>query len=217
MHGLMDLSHILPDDFDITKIDCFSLSDGLWTARIPLGEDDLFAVYTYDGKTMNADVVDQEGEKFALFSLPNPGAFASKVREEVEEIFSSLVISFGDDSSIIRERVMSLFREKYGIEGEMPWKDDDESVVFRSLKNKKWIGIMLSVPSSKLGLPGEKKVDIVNIKHSESHVPFVIDHRFIFPAWHMNKNTWITVLLSKELDWDLFTSFVEESRELVEG
>ena len=33
----------------------------------------------------------------------------------------------------------------------------------------------------------------------------------------MSKKTWITVLLSKDLDWEYFTSLVEESRRLVEG
>ncbi|MGN1190288.1 MAG: MmcQ/YjbR family DNA-binding protein [Candidatus Ornithospirochaeta sp.] len=213
----MDLSHLLPSDFDITLFDCFSFDKGIWKAIVPLKEDDLFAVYSYDGKTMDAHVEDQEGERFTLFSLPNPGAFASKIREEVEDILSSLIFSISDDSSFFRDKVISLFKEKYKIEGEKPWKDDDESIVFRSSFNNKWIAIMLSVSSSKLGIPGEKKVDIVNIKHSQSDVPCVIDHHFIFPAWHMNKKTWITVLLSKDLDWDFFASLVEESRNLVEA
>ena len=217
MHGVMDLTFILPDDFNISDLDCFIYDKGLWTARIPLKEDDLFAIYSYDGKTMNVDVRDGEGEKYALFSHPNPGAFASIIRDEVEAILSSLILPLQNMQFDMRKKVISLFKDKYGIEGETPWKDDDTSVVFRSLKNNKWIAIMLQIPSCKIGLKGEGKVDIVNIKHTESNVPCITDHRFIFPAWHMNKKSWITVLLSKELDWDYFASLVEESRTLVEG
>ncbi|MGN0831118.1 MAG: MmcQ/YjbR family DNA-binding protein, partial [Candidatus Ornithospirochaeta sp.] len=102
------------------------------------------------------------------------------------------------------------------IEGEMPFSDDDTSIVFRSLKNKKWIGIMMNIPSSRLNIPGEENVDVINLKHSQSMIFSLIDNRFIFPAWHMNKKTWITVLLSPDLDWDFFSSLLEESRRLVE-
>ena len=116
----------------------------------------------------------------------------------------------------VRDKVISLFHEKYGIEGEMPFSDDDTSIVFRSLKNKKWIGIMMNIPSSRLNIPGEENVDVINLKHSQSMIPSLIDNRFIFPAWHMNKKTWITVLLSPDLDWGFFSSLLEESRRLVE-
>ena len=211
----MDLTHLLPSDFSISLFDCFSFSDGIWKARIPLEEEDLFAVYSYDGETMRADVVDGEGEKFSLFYLTNPGPFSSKIRDEVERILSSMIFSLSSREKV-RDKVISLFREKYGIEGEMPFSDDDTSIVFRSLKNKKWIGIMMNIPSSRLNIPGEENVDVINLKHSQSKIPSLIDNRFIFPAWHMNKKTWITVLLSPDLDWDFFSSLLEESRRLVE-
>lgn len=212
----MDLSHLLPSNFSISLLDCFSFSDGIWKARIPLEEEDLFVVYRYDGETMRADVVDGEGEKFSLFYLTNPGPFSSKIRDEVEKILSSMVFSLSSREEKARDKVISLFHEKYGIEGEMPFSDDNTSIVFRSLKNKKWIGIMMNIHSSRLSIPGEENVDVINLKHSQSKIPSLIDNRFIFPAWHMNKKTWITVLLSPDLDWDFFSSLLEESRRLVE-
>ena len=216
MHGLMDLSHLLPSDFSICRLEGFSLSENIWRAKIPLTEEDLFAIYSYDGERMKADVVDGEGEKFSLFYLTNPGPFSSKIREEVENILSSMIYSLSPKEEKVRDRVISLFLDKYGIEGEMPWSDDNTSIVFRSNKNKKWIGIMMDIPPSKLNLHGEENVDVINLKHTQSKIPSLIDNRYIFPAWHMNKNTWITVLLSSDLDWDFFSSLVEESRRLVE-
>ena len=211
----MDLSHLLPSDFSICRLEGFSLSENIWRAKIALTEEDLFAIYSYDGEKMKADVVDGEGEKFSLFYVTNPGPFSSKIRDEVEKILSSMVFSLASREEM-RDKVISLFHEKYGIEGEMPFSDDDTSIVFRSLKNKKWIGIMMNIPSSRLNIPGEENVDVINLKHSQSMISSLIDNRFIFPAWHMNKKTWITVLLSPDLDWDFFSSLLEESRRLVE-
>lgn len=212
----MDLSHLLPSDFSICRLEGFSLSENIWRAKISLTEEDLFAIYSYDGEKMKADVVDGEGEKFSLFYVTNPGPFSSKIRDEVEKILSSMVYSLSPKEEKVRDRVISLFLDKYGIEGEMPWSDDNTSIVFRSNKNKKWIGIMMDIPPSKLNLHGEENVDVINLKHTQSKIPSLIDNRYIFPAWHMNKKTWITVLLSSDLDWDFFSSLVEESRRLVE-
>lgn len=211
----MDLSHILPLSFDISSLSSFSEEDGLWKAKFPLEEDDLFVVYTYRDGKMEADVEDGEGEKYALFSLPSPGAFVSKLREEAEGILTSLVFPTLSCSNPLEDRVISLFQEKYGIKADAPW-EDDSSLVFRSPCNGKWIALMMHIPSSKLGIPGEDKVFVVNMKHDEEAIPSLVDRRFVFPAWHMSKKTWITVLLSPELDWDFFSSLVERSRELVE-
>ena len=212
----MDLSYLLPSDFSICRLEGFSLSENIWRVKIPLTEEDLFAIYSYDGEKMKADVVDGEGEKFSLFYVTNPGPFSSKIREEVEKILSSMIYSLSPKGEKVRDRVISLFLDKYGIEGEMPWSDDNTSIVFRSNKNKKWIGIMMDIPCSRLKLQGEERVDVINLKHTQSKIPSLIDNRSIFPAWHMNKKTWITVLLSSDLDWDFFSSLVEESRRLVE-
>ena len=212
----MDLSYLLPSDFSICRLEGFSLSENIWRVKIPLTEEDLFAIYSYDGEKMKADVVDGEGEKFSLFYVTNPGPFSSKIRDEVEKILSSMIYSLSPKEEKVRDRVISIFLDKYGIEGEMPWSDDNTSIVFRSNKNKKWIGIMMDIPCSRLKLQGEERVDVINLKHTQSKIPSLIDNRSIFPAWHMNKKTWITVLLSSDLDWDFFSSLVEESRRLVE-
>ena len=216
MHGLMDLTHLLPSNFSLSIPSCFTEDKGSWRAKLPLEEEGLSVVYTYDGETMRADVLDEEGEKISLFYLSNPGPFASKIRDEVEKLLSSLVLPPFSSDSDYREKVFSLLRNRYGIEGEVPWSDDDTSIVFRSPKNRKWIGIMMNISSNKLDIPGEEKIDVINLKHSQSDIPSLIDHRFIFPAWHMNKKTWITVLLSSDMDWEVFSSLVEESRRLVE-
>ena len=212
----MDLSHLLPSGFSICRLEGFSLSENIWRAKIPLTEEDLFVIYSYDGEKMKADVVDGEGEKFSLFYVTTPGPFSSKIRDEVERILSSMIYSLSPKEEKVRDRVISLFLDKYGIEGEMPWSDDNTSIVFRSNKNKKWIGIMMDIPPSRLKMQGEENVDVINLKHTQSKIPSLIDNRYIFPAWHMNKKTWITVLLSSDLDWDFFSSLVEESRRLVE-
>ena len=185
--------------------------------EIPLEEEGLKALLTYDGEMLNASVFDSEGERYVLFDIDPPGAFVAKLREEVKaKTEEALGIRTPESTLALREKVISLFSERFGISDTYPWKDDNESAVFRSSSNGKWVAIMMKIPLSRLGFSGEKMGYVVNLKHDEERIPLIVDHTHIFPAWHMSKRHWITVVISSGLDWDKFAALVERSIALVE-
>ena len=107
-----------------------------------------------------------------------------------------------------RQTVFDHIRKKYKVLPEYPWRRYDTNAVFRHKDNKKWFALVMEVDRNKLGLSGSGKVDVVNLKVED---PFFRDvlvrEAGIFPAYHMNKLHWITVLLDgtvpEEQVWDL--------------
>lgn len=211
----MDLSFLLPNDFDISSIPSFQEKEGgTYVCLLPL-DDELSVLYTYCDGRLDAEVYDAEGEKYSLFSVSStPGAFVSKLREDVREKAEEL-LSIREDYSQ-RDRVYSLFSSLYGISPDFPFEGDDETAVFRSLKNGKWVGILMHIPQNRLGLAGDKKVYVLNIKAPEADIPSMKDGRNIFTAWHMSKKHWISILVDQGLSDDMLSSLVEKSRILVE-
>ena len=70
-----------------------------------------------------------------------------------------------------------------------------ESAVFRHADNKKWFAIVLSVSRRKFGLDSDEVIDIVNLKlPTEMFGSFGVADG-VYPAYHMNKLHWISVLL----------------------
>lgn len=63
-----------------------------------------------------------------------------------------------------RKGLEQLIFDTYSIEPDYPWMDTPESAVFRHAANRKWFALVTTVPRSKLGLPGQQPVDIVNLK-----------------------------------------------------
>ena len=53
----------------------------------------------------------------------------------------------------------------------------------------------MEVPRDKLGLAGTEKLDIVNFKCDPILIASLRGEPGIFPAYHMNKASWITVAL----------------------
>lgn len=66
-----------------------------------------------------------------------------------------------------------------------------------------------------LGLSSDEEVWVVNMKASQDEISNLIDKKSIFPAWHMNKKHWITVLLTAVTDFEKLCELTEESWELV--
>ena len=52
-----------------------------------------------------------------------------------------------------------------------------------------------TVPKSKLGLPGQQPVDIVNLKCDPILIGSLRAEPGFYPAYHMNKENWITAAL----------------------
>ena len=67
--------------------------------------------------------------------------------------------------------------------------------MFRHPENRKWFALVLDVPQNKLGLPGSQRMDVVNVKCDPILIDSLRAERGIYPAYHMSKDTWITVAL----------------------
>lgn len=81
------------------------------------------------------------------------------------------------------------------MEPDHPFPKDFESAVFRHRGNQKWFALIMRVGRDKLGLSGEGGIDIVNVKTEPQMAASLVGSGGIYPAYHMNKTHWVTVLL----------------------
>ena len=56
----------------------------------------------------------------------------------------------------------------------------------------------------------------MNIKLSPAKIEQLVDRQHFYPAYHMNKKHWLTVLLQKDLDIPQVQELLAESYRLVE-
>ncbi|MCH5256563.1 MAG: MmcQ/YjbR family DNA-binding protein [Lachnospiraceae bacterium] len=101
----------------------------------------------------------------------------------------------------MRELVFAYVKKKYKISPEYPWAKYDSNAVFRHSDNKKWFALVMSVEKDKLGLSDFGYVDVINLKIDDIMFrDILIQKEGILPAYHMNKQHWITVLLDGTVD-----------------
>ncbi len=97
-----------------------------------------------------------------------------------------------------RDEFFKLCLDNYGTEPDYPFKED--TAVFRHHINRKWYAIIMSVPKSKFGFETENAVDVVNLKLSQEMKDFFRTSRGVYPAYHMNKTHWVSVILDEASD-----------------
>ena len=93
-----------------------------------------------------------------------------------------------------RQDLFAHIAETYGITPDYPFEEDFVTAVFRHTGNRKWFAIAMRIPRGKLGLRGEGHVDVVNLKISPEMLPSLLQERGVFPAYHMSKTHWVTVV-----------------------
>lgn len=112
----------------------------------------------------------------------------------------------------MRETVFSHIYRKYKASPEYPWENDDKDAVFRHSDNRKWFALVMEVKGEKMGLLGDKYVDAINLKIDDRMFHDVLTQRpGIFPAYHMNKAHWITVLLDGTVEADTVFDLIDVS------
>ena len=112
-----------------------------------------------------------------------------------------------------REFVLGLCKERYGTEPDYPFNDKYNSAVLRHCDTRKWYGIILNVSPKVFGLSGDEKVDVINLKIDPIMMGAFLQEKGIFPAYHMSKTCWISVLLDGSVSEETLSFLIDVSFE----
>lgn len=83
----------------------------------------------------------------------------------------------------------------YGTVADYPFEDAFETAVLRHAENRRWYAIVMRVSRRKFGQDSDEVIDVVNLKlPTDMFGSFGVSDG-VYPAYHMNKLHWISVLL----------------------
>ncbi|WP_425756775.1 MmcQ/YjbR family DNA-binding protein [Ihubacter sp. rT4E-8] len=95
-----------------------------------------------------------------------------------------------------REELLQYVKETYDTDPEYLWMKTPNFAVLRHKGSRKWYGILMDLPRKTMGLSGEGIIDILNVKCDSGMIFSLLDQDGFFPAYHMNKQHWISIALS---------------------
>ena len=164
-------------------------------------------------------VVDKElGEEYVAVHVDSfVGGFVGRVRAKYREKLENI-----RDACFSRGRFLSpqagaladYIYDKYGEISDDPFEEDG-LFVFRREDNKKWYALVMPIKRNKLSGDDESVDEVVNLKIDTESRERLLKINGIYPAYHMNKRLWASVLLDGTVDESLLFELIDMSRYLV--
>ena len=97
--------------------------------------------------------------------------------------------------AMTKQQLFEYCLNTYGTSPDYPFDEDFETAVLRHGDNRKWYALVMRVSRRKFGFDSDEVVDVVNLKlPTEMFGSFGMSDG-VYPAYHMNKLHWISVLL----------------------
>ena len=154
-------------------------------------------------------------EVYSLYSVDSAvGETVQNIREHVENLLRS-ILGLADQSGKIGSEVID-YCNKYGGNHVNPFKKHPDILAFVNEKNK-WYALLSDVEYNKLNKNTDitTKVKILNLKYPTDNILYIIDNQNIFPAYHMNKKHWISIVLDKNIKLETIKELIDISYSLV--
>ena len=158
-------------------------------------------------------------EYISLRIKNNTGQFVSKVREEYTNILNDIKDKcFEKDYFItlqanrIAKKIINLYHDK----PEFAWEKFPGYGIFRNQKNQKWYALIMNIAKSKLDKESSLEVEIINVKLNEEKITKLLKQKGFYPAYHMNKKNWISIILDNTLSDEEIIGYIKESHSYTE-
>lgn len=131
-----------------------------------------------------------------------------------------------------RNEIKNYIKKKYKVVAVSLWEDAPSYIVFRNGK-KKWFGIIMDVPYSKVykklndknsslkqknikKYADDEIIDVMNVKLSPDMVTSIKKQKGFVEAYHMNKTHWVSIDIAKVSNKKI-TDLIDISFNIVKG
>ena len=185
-------------------------------------------VVVTSGGDVSASVFDvQAGERYLpLRAKSRQSAFVNEVRESYRAFLRKIKNACFVPQPFLTDQANRIAREAeklFGDKIDFPFSTAPDYGVFRNPENRKWYGIIMNIPKSKIENSGRAAslsaddaiVEIINVKIDPEKSIELKKRRGFYDAYHMSKKNWITIALDGSVSDGLIVDLLKKSRVLV--
>ena len=104
---------------------------------------------------------------------------------------------------------------RYGVSPVKAFDEDPSIGVFARHDNGKWFVATKNIRCSSVGVEGDGRVDIINLRLNPRDVAALRTREGFRSAWHMNPNKWVTLLLDGTVADDEVRALIDASYEVM--
>ncbi len=154
-------------------------------------------------------------EEYTNFRIKNnTGSFVEQVRYEFKNVLEDIrnncfyINPFKYEQT---NRILNLIKQKYDDEPQFEWEKFPSFATFKNKYSKKWYAIIMNIDKNKLEKKGIGEIEIIDIKLNPIEVQELLKQKGFYPAYHMNKKNWITIISDDTLSDNKIMDLIDKS------
>lgn len=115
---------------------------------------------------------------------------------------------------IRKDEMIEYVRERYDVEPDYLFKKFPDYCVFRHKRGKKWFCLLMTIPKKKIYGESNEAIEVIDLKTDPILGDIIKNSPAVYPAYHMNKEHWITIDLSQVDHFEQVADLLEDSYQL---
>ncbi len=198
-----------------------SIADGYLYEK-PIMDDAFKVIVTVskDGQVQGKMIDLMTGEEFTNFRIQYVfGGFVHEVREAFVATLHAIRENCFVKAPFLgaqANRLTGWIAKQYGDAPAFLWKKTPGTGVFRNPDSQVWYAAILSVDKKKLSIAEEGEVEVLDIKLAEEEIAQLLSQAGFYPAYHMNKKNWISVVLDETVADEQICALIQKSHRFTE-
>lgn len=175
-------------------------------------------IQVFMDSSVKGKVIDQGTmEEYVNFRIESQnGEFVASVRQAFTDLLYDIRGHCFEPVPFVSKqanRIAAKIKEKYGVLPEFLWKKDEDSGVFRHRENRKWFGIIQYIRQDRIRAHSQGRVNILNVKLDDQCAKRILEPGY-YPAYHMNKKSWVSICLDDTLSDDQIMEDIDISYQI---
>ena len=165
-------------------------------------------------KVIDLDVDDE----YILVDVPGAsGNYVGKIREEYNAIINDFInkcTKYNIFKETQTKEIIEYIKNKYHDDLEYLWEKTPDAAIWRNKDNSKWYGLLMKIPENRLDTESNNLVEIIDLRYPKDNIMDILKKKGIYPGYHMNKKSWITIILDNSVDTKEIYKLIDQSYEI---
>ncbi len=203
---------------DESKLSGFGFVNGEYSESILNGQFELKLVADKEGRLFSSLVETAVGDEYVLHLVPEAqGEFVGAVKAAYNSVIERFIKNCCE-REVFKSRqsheIIAYARNKYGDDPEYLWNKFPDNAVLRRKDTASWYAALLTVSRAKFGFESKDTVEVIDLRIRPENLKQLVDGKIYFPGYHMNKKSWLTIILDGSVPTAEIFERIDESYRL---
>ena len=171
-----------------------------------------------NNKLISKLIEKEYNDEYLMIDIKNiSGEFVGRVKDEYERVIDDIIekcTNIDIFKSTVTKKVIKYIKEKYNDELEYLWEKFPDNAIARNKENQKWYLLIMTIDENKLIKNKSGRIEVLDIRYQKEDIESIIDNKKVFPGYHMNKKSWITLKLDGTIKIEEIYKLIDASYNL---